>query len=41
MLKTPDYYNPVQNPGGRSKRRNLVLAQMARHGKLDPARNRR
>ena len=38
MLKGTSYYNPVQNPERAVQRRNLVLAQMAKHGKLDPAR---
>ena len=38
MLKGTSYYNPVLNPDRALKRRNLVLAQMAKHGKLDPAR---
>ncbi|WP_309681097.1 transglycosylase domain-containing protein [Polaromonas sp.] len=38
MLKGTSYYNPVQNPERALQRRNLVLAQMAKHGKLDPAR---
>ena len=38
MLKGTSYYNPVQNPERALKRRNLVLAQMAKHGMLDPAR---
>ena len=38
MLKGTSYYNPVLNPDRARKRRNLVLAQMAKHGKLDPAR---
>ena len=38
MLKGTSYYNPVQNPERAVQRRNLVLSQMAKHGKLDPAR---
>ncbi|ABE44011.1 penicillin-binding protein 1A [Polaromonas sp. JS666] len=38
MLKGTSYYNPVLNPERAVQRRNLVLAQMAKHGKLDPAR---
>ncbi|MGH8829557.1 MAG: transglycosylase domain-containing protein, partial [Polaromonas sp.] len=38
MLKGTSYYNPVQNPERAVQRRNLVLTQMAKHGKLDPAR---
>jgi penicillin-binding protein 1A len=37
MLKGTSYYNPVLNPERALARRNLVLAQMAKHGKLDPA----
>lgn len=37
MLKGTSYYNPVQNPERALQRRNLVLAQMAKDGKLDPA----
>ncbi|HZY16836.1 MAG TPA: transglycosylase domain-containing protein [Ramlibacter sp.] len=35
MLKGTSYYNPVLNPERARQRRNTVLAQMARHGKLD------
>lgn len=38
MLKGTSYYNPVQNPERAVQRRNLVLAQMAKNGTLDPAR---
>jgi len=37
MLKGTRYYNPVLNPERAQERRNLVLAQMAGFGKLDPA----
>jgi penicillin-binding protein 1A len=37
MLKGTSYYNPVTNPERARQRRNLVLAQMAANGKLDPA----
>jgi penicillin-binding protein 1A len=38
MLKGTSYYNPVQNPGRAKARRNVVLAQMVRHGKLEATR---
>jgi penicillin-binding protein 1A len=38
MLKGTSLYNPVRNPERALERRNLVLAQMARHGFLEPAR---
>jgi penicillin-binding protein 1A len=38
MLKGTSYYNPVLNPERARERRNTVLAQMARRGKLDPER---
>ncbi len=38
MLKGTSYYNPVLNPERALQRRNLVLAQMAKERKLDPAR---
>ncbi len=36
MLKGTSSYNPVTNPQRAFERRNLVLAQMAKYGKLDP-----
>ncbi|HEX2544160.1 MAG TPA: transglycosylase domain-containing protein [Ramlibacter sp.] len=38
MLKGTSYYNPVLNPDRALARRNLVLAQMVKHGKLDAKR---
>ncbi|MBC5783259.1 transglycosylase domain-containing protein [Ramlibacter sp. USB13] len=38
MLKGTAYYNPVLNPERARDRRNTVLAQMAKYGKLDPKR---
>jgi len=40
MLKGTSYYNPVLNPERARDRRNTVLAQMEKHGKLDPERAR-
>lgn len=37
MLKGTSYYNPVLNPDRSLLRRNIVLAQMVKHGKLDAA----
>jgi len=38
MLKGTSYYNPVLNPERARSRRNVVLAQMVKHGKLDARR---
>src|SRR4051812_12338405 len=38
MLKGTAYYNPVLNPERARDRRNTVLAQMVKYGKLDPKR---
>jgi penicillin-binding protein 1A len=37
MLKGTSYYNPVINPERATQRRNIVLAQMVKHKKLEPA----
>ena len=37
MLKGTSYYNPVLNPDRALQRRNIVLAQMVKHGKLPQA----
>ncbi len=37
MLKGNSYYNPVLNPERAMQRRNIVLAQMVKRQKLDPA----
>jgi penicillin-binding protein 1A len=37
MLKANSTFNPVLNPERARARRNVVLAQMAKHGKLSPA----
>ncbi|WP_144107872.1 penicillin-binding protein 1A [Paraburkholderia sp. BCC1886] len=37
MLKGNSYYNPVLNPDRALQRRNTVLAQMVKYGKLTPA----
>jgi penicillin-binding protein 1A len=38
MLKGTSYYNPVLNPERARDRRNIVLAQMVKYGKLDAKR---
>ena len=38
MLKGTQYYNPVRHPERAEQRRNVVLAQMARHGYLEAGR---
>ncbi|GIZ53118.1 penicillin-binding protein 1A [Noviherbaspirillum aridicola] len=38
MLKGTSYYNPVLNPERAQKRRNVVLAQMVKHGMLESSR---
>ena len=38
MLKGTSYYNPVLNPERARDRRNLVLAQLVKHGKLEAKR---
>ncbi|TFW32137.1 penicillin-binding protein 1A [Massilia horti] len=38
MLKGTNYYNPVTNPQRSLQRRNVVLAQMFKHGAFDEAR---
>ncbi len=38
MLKGTSYYNPVLNPERARDRRNIVLAQLVKHGKLDAKR---
>lgn len=40
MLKGTHYYNPVANPERSKARRNVVLAQMAKHGAFSEARYR-
>ena len=37
MLKGTSYYNPVLNPERAVQRRNIVMAQMVKHGKLEDA----
>jgi penicillin-binding protein 1A len=38
MLKGTSYYNPVQNPERARERRNVVLGQLVKYGKLDAKR---
>jgi penicillin-binding protein 1A len=38
MLKGTSYYNPVQNPERARDRRNVVLGQLVKYGKLEPKR---
>ena len=38
MLKATSYYNPVRHPERARQRRDVVLRQMVRYGRLDPAR---
>ena len=37
LCKNPSYYNPVRNPDRSRERRNVVLAQMVKYGKLSQA----
>ena len=41
MLKNPSYYNPLRHPERTRNRRNVVLDQMVKAGKLDPAESER